>query len=131
MPNEEPGPCFIVIGIVIIVFDFIIIESTYGGRLHDSIDVAEEQLYQVIHRTVVRGGKIIIPSFALERTQEIVYSLNNLWNAKKLPRIPVFVDSPLAVNITKVFKAHPECFDKETLAGTSVGTRRIEDRGAA
>ena len=102
--------------VIIEDLDFIIIESTYGGRLHDSIDVAEEQLYQVVHRTVARGGKIIIPSFALERTQEIVYSLNNLWNAKKLPRIQVFVDSPLAVNITEVFKAHPECFDKETLA---------------
>ena len=102
--------------IIINDLDYIIIESTYGGRLHDSIVMAEEQLSQVIQRTVDRGGKIIIPSFALERTQEIVYCLNNLWNNKKLPKIPVYVDSPLAVNVTKVFRAHKECFDKETIA---------------
>lgn len=94
--------------------DYIIIESTYGGRLHDSIEEAEYNLGEVIRRTVERRGKIIIPSFALERTQEIVYDLNNLWNKHKLPRIPVFVDSPLAVNVTTVFKQHKECFDKET-----------------
>ncbi len=94
--------------------DYIIIESTYGGRLHDSIEEAEHKLGEVIRRTVERGGKIIIPSFALERTQEIVYGLNNLWNKHKLPRIPVFVDSPLAVNVTTVFKRHDECFDEKT-----------------
>ncbi|MBD3287758.1 MBL fold metallo-hydrolase [candidate division KSB1 bacterium] len=94
--------------------DYIIIESTYGGRLHDNIKDAEKRLGEVIRRTVDRGGKVIIPSFALERAQEIVYSLNNLWNQHKLPRIPVYVDSPLAVNVTKVFKQHKECFDEKT-----------------
>ncbi|MEE4312686.1 MAG: MBL fold metallo-hydrolase [candidate division KSB1 bacterium] len=94
--------------------DYMIIESTYGNRLHDNIQVAEEMLFKVIKRTVDRGGKVIIPSFALERTQEIVYCLNNLWNMNKLPRIPVFVDSPLAVNVTSVFREHPECFDEKT-----------------
>jgi len=94
--------------------DYMIIESTYGGRLHDNIQMAEQRLCQTIQRTVDRGGKVIIPSFAMERTQEIVYSLNNLWNKNQLPKIPVFVDSPLAVNVTQVFKRHKECFDKET-----------------
>ncbi|MBN2009439.1 MBL fold metallo-hydrolase [candidate division KSB1 bacterium] len=93
--------------------DYIIIESTYGGRFHDEITLAEEKLRQVVQRTVDRGGKVIIPSFALERTQEIVYILNNLWNAGKLPRIPVYVDSPLASNVTSVFRKHIDCFDAD------------------
>lgn len=95
--------------------DYIIIESTYGGRLHDNIETAEDKLRQIIQKTIERGGKVIIPSFALERTQEIVYVLNNLWNARKLPVVPVYVDSPLAVNVTSVFKKHKECFDAETI----------------
>lgn len=101
--------------VVIADLDYMIIETTYGGRVHDKIEAAEEKLYHVIQRTVDRGGKIIVPSFALERTQEIVYCLNNLWNNNKLPRIPVFVDSPLAVNVTAVFKKHKECFDQKTI----------------
>jgi len=101
--------------VIIKDLDYIIIESTYGGRFHDRIEAAEENLYKVVKRTVDRNGKVIIPSFALERTQEIVYCLNNLWNSNKLPRIPVYVDSPLAVNVTSVFKEHEECFDEETI----------------
>jgi metallo-beta-lactamase family protein len=101
--------------VVIQDLDYIIIESTYGGRFHDDIQTASEKLRQVIQRTFDRGGKVIIPSFALERTQEIVYQLNNLWNAGRLPRIPVFVDSPLAVNVTKIFNNHKDCFDDETI----------------
>jgi metallo-beta-lactamase family protein len=93
--------------------DYIIIESTYGGHFHDDIGLAEDKLCQVIRQTVDRGGNVIIPSFALERTQEIVFILNNLWNAKKLPPIPVYVDSPLASNLTAVFKKHQDCFDDE------------------
>lgn len=102
--------------VIIKDLDYIIIESTYGGRIHENIEFAQEKLRQIIQRTYDRGGKIIIPSFALERTQEIVYHLNNLWNAKKLPEIPVYVDSPLAVNVTSVFKRHPECYDDTTKA---------------
>ncbi|MFZ5518621.1 MAG: MBL fold metallo-hydrolase RNA specificity domain-containing protein [Candidatus Zhuqueibacterota bacterium] len=94
--------------------NYMITESTYGGRVHENILFAEERLAQLIHRVYDRGGKIIIPSFAMERTQEIVYCLNNLWEHDSVPKIPVFVDSPLAVNVTDIFKAHPECFDAET-----------------
>ncbi|MBN1153413.1 MBL fold metallo-hydrolase [candidate division KSB1 bacterium] len=100
--------------VIIPDLDYIIIESTYGGKFHERIEEAEEQLHKIIRRAVSRNGKVIIPSFALERTQEIVYCLNNLWNKNKLPRIPVFVDSPLAVNVTSVFKTHEECFDEAT-----------------
>jgi metallo-beta-lactamase family protein len=93
--------------------DYLILESTYGGRLHSSIDEAKNRLAQIVKSTVERGGKIIIPSFALERTQEIVYFLSQLLAEDRIPEIPIYVDSPLAVNITEVFKNHPECYDEE------------------
>jgi metallo-beta-lactamase family protein len=91
-----------------------IMESTYGGRTHDNIIYAEERLQEIIQRVYDRKGKIIIPSFAMERTQEIIYCLNNLWENNKIPKIPVYVDSPLAVNVTDIFKQHEECYDAET-----------------
>lgn len=94
--------------------DFMIIESTYGNRLHQDLNEAEERLAEVVNDTVSRGGKIIIPSFSLGRTQGLVYSLNRLQHAGKIPRIKVFVDSPLSVNVTEIFKLHSECFDSET-----------------
>lgn len=96
--------------------DFLITEATYGNRLHhDNID-AERELLRVIHETcVVKGGKLIIPSFSVGRTQEIVYALNNFYNENLLPRIDVYVDSPLAVNATEIFRLHPECFNPEIL----------------
>jgi metallo-beta-lactamase family protein len=94
--------------------NYMLLESTYGGRTHDNILYAEERLQEIIHRAYNRGGKIIIPSFALERTQEIIYCLNELWENDKIPKIPVFVDSPLAVNVTDIFKRHKECYDDET-----------------
>lgn len=93
--------------------DYLISESTYGGEVHDSPDRTRARLLEVITRTSARGGKVIIPSFAVGRTQEIVHALDRLWNEGKLPPIPVFVDSPLAVSATGVFRAHPECFDRE------------------
>ena len=93
--------------------DYLFLESTYGGRLHSSIQEAEEKLAEVVGATIERGGKIIIPSFALERTQEIVYFLSQLFADGRLPEIPVYVDSPLAVNVTEVFRQHPECYDEE------------------
>jgi len=93
--------------------DYMFLESTYGGRLHDPPLKTKEILAEIIRKTVKRGGKIIIPSFALERTQEIVYYLNELFDEKLAPEIPVFVDSPLAVNLTEVFFKHPECYDEE------------------
>lgn len=96
--------------------DFLITESTYGGEVHDPPDRRREKLAEVINRTSARGGKVIIPAFAVGRTQEIVHSLDQLYNEKRLPEIPVYVDSPLAVNATGVFAAHPECYDRELRA---------------
>lgn len=92
-------------------FDVVMMESTYGNREHDPIEAMDEKLAQVIRDTAKRGGKIIVPSFALERAQEIVYALRRLENNPDVPRVPVFVDSPMTVNITEVFRLHPECFD--------------------
>ena len=94
--------------------DFIICESTYGDRDHLQAPSEMEQFLEVIQQTCVeRKGKLIIPAFSIGRTQEIVYMLDQLETAKRLPHIPVFVDSPLAVNATMIFGAHPECFDKQ------------------
>jgi metallo-beta-lactamase family protein len=93
--------------------DFIIIESTYGNRFHQDMSLVEEKLSRVVNQTVQAGGKIIIPSFSLGRTQEVVYSLNRLQIDNRIPRIKIFVDSPLSVNVTEIFRLHPECFDKE------------------
>ncbi|MFW2387571.1 MAG: MBL fold metallo-hydrolase [Polyangiales bacterium] len=92
----------------------LIMESTYGDRNHDPIEEMEDQLHDVITRTVKRGGKVIIPSFALERAQEVIYSLKQLEKQGRLPNVPVYVDSPLTVKLTDVFRIHPECFDEET-----------------
>lgn len=94
--------------------DILIMESTYGNRFHKSLLDVSEQLEKIVNSACKKGGKIIIPAFALERTQEIVYHLNILFKEKRIPEIPIFVDSPLAVNLTEIFTAHPECLDKET-----------------
>ncbi|MDD3044128.1 MAG: MBL fold metallo-hydrolase [Candidatus Delongbacteria bacterium] len=94
--------------------DFLFIESTYGNRLHDTVDFATDKLADIISRTAARGGKIIIPAFSIERTQELVYIIHLLTDQKKIPNIPIYVDSPMATNATSIFSAHPECFDKET-----------------
>lgn len=94
--------------------DFLICESTYGARVHESPKNSEPKLAEVIKRAVAKKGKIIIPAFSVGRTQELVFAINNIFNNKLAPRIPVYVDSPLSVNATEVFKMHPECFDNET-----------------
>lgn len=91
----------------------LIIESTYGNRLHDTPLKAAEQLCQVIRETYERRGKIIIPAFAVGRTQDVVYDLHKLVENGCLPSLPVYVDSPLATNVTKIFRNHPECYDDE------------------
>jgi metallo-beta-lactamase family protein len=96
--------------------DILITESTYGDRLHNDTKVAEEELLNVLVETCVnKGGKLIIPAFSVGRTQEIVFSLNTFFNQGRLPKIDFFVDSPLAVNATTVFRMHPECYNKEFL----------------
>jgi metallo-beta-lactamase family protein len=95
-------------------------ESTYGDRLHGPVEKLGDDLAAVIARTYERGGKIVIPSFALERTQEIVYELKLLKRGNRIPDLPVYVDSPLTVKLTEIFRLHPECYDdaaRELLRG--------------
>jgi metallo-beta-lactamase family protein len=96
--------------------DYLIVESTYGGRLHKSLDDVVDRLQAVVNRTAGRGGRIIVPAFAVGRTQQLVLLLHRLANEKRIPNIPMYVDSPLAVNVTDVHRAHPECFNEETRA---------------
>ena len=94
--------------------DYIITESTYGDRLHADSNFSEKQLFDVVFDTcVTKKGKVIIPAFSLGRTQEIVYSLNQMSNKKMLPLIKVYVDSPLSVNATEIMRNHPECFNED------------------
>ena len=94
--------------------DYLICESTYGDRLHESAPDQSEKLRRIIQETCLqKRGKLIIPAFSVGRTQEIVYMMDQMANAGILPKIPVYVDSPLAVNATEVYGAHPECFDQE------------------
>ncbi|MGE5646569.1 MAG: MBL fold metallo-hydrolase RNA specificity domain-containing protein [Acidobacteriota bacterium] len=94
--------------------DYLIIESTYGGRLHKDPGIVENKLAGVINRTAARGGKIIVPAFAVGRTQQLVLMLHQLADAGRIPNIPIFVDSPLAVEVTGVFRKHTELYDTET-----------------
>jgi len=97
--------------------DYIFMETTYGNRRHERPLPRKDALYEVIQRTVGRGGKIMIPSFALERTQELIYLLSELKREKKdFPDINVYLDSPLAIKITEVFRRHPEIYDEEAKA---------------
>jgi len=95
--------------------DYLILESTYGNRLHDNIDNAEKRLRDAVMRIVETKGKLIIPAFAVERTQELIYFLHLLKDQGDIPRgLPIFLDSPMAISATGIFRAHPECFDAET-----------------
>lgn len=94
--------------------DFMISESTYGGRVHDKAADMDEQFAKVILEALQRGGKIIVPAFSVGRTQELVYSLSKLFAKGIIPKFPIFVDSPLSTNVSEIFKLHPECFDSET-----------------
>ena len=91
--------------------DYIVMESTYGNRLHETMATVKQELAYAINRTVERGGKVIIPSFAVERTQEIIYFIKGLMKDNKIPKVPVYVDSPMAINATGVFSIHSECFN--------------------
>jgi metallo-beta-lactamase family protein len=93
--------------------DFLITESTYGDRTHMPIEETDEALQDVVIDTYRRGGKVIVPAFSVGRTQELVYALHRLTEARDIPEMPIFVDSPLSVNVTEIFRLHPECFDRE------------------
>ena len=89
----------------------VIMESTYGNRDHEPVEGARARLGDIIRRTAARGGRILIPAFAVGRTQEIIYEIHILTREKLIPAIPVYIDSPLAIDATSVFEMHPDLFD--------------------
>ena len=95
--------------------DLLISESTYGGHTHEPVEETAERLGELVRRTAERGGKVLIPAFAVGRTQTVAYFLHQLMNAGRLPDLPIYVDSPLALRATEVFRSHPECFNDQTL----------------
>jgi len=96
--------------------DYIITESTYGDRLHGDTSYSEQKLFDVVYNTcITKKGKLIIPAFSLGRTQELVYALDQMEHKKMLPRINVYVDSPLSVNATAIMRKHPECFNEDII----------------
>ena len=94
--------------------DYVVIESAYGSRIHEDKNERKNILEKIVIETIKNGGVLMIPSFAMERTQEILYEFNNLINEKKIPNIPVYVDSPLATNLTEVYKRHSSYFNQKT-----------------
>lgn len=100
-PQPPPGP-----------IDSLIVEATYADRSHESVAGASDRLAEIVTRVAARGGKVLIPAFAVGRAQEIVYALHELHRAGRVPAIPIYVDSPLAVEATAVFRMHPEIFDQ-------------------
>ncbi|HEY3358799.1 MAG TPA: MBL fold metallo-hydrolase [Polyangia bacterium] len=111
--------------------DHLVIESTYGNRFHKDVATSHEELAAVINATVERKGKVIVPAFAVGRTQELVYALNQLEAEQRIPPLPVYVDSPLSTEVTRIFEQHAECFDTETAAflkqsGNPFGFRNLK-----
>ena len=95
---------------------YMMLESTYGNRRHESAEEARQTLRRVVNETYHQNGKLIIPAFAVGRTQDIVYDLHILMMQRKIPALPVFVDSPLATDVTEIYRRHAECYDEDTLA---------------
>jgi len=95
--------------------DYVLIESTYGDRVHGEVASIPGELERIVNKTVEAGGNLIIPSFSLERTQELLYHLSDLLRDDRIPHLVAFVDSPMAIKVTEVFKKHEELFDKETM----------------
>lgn len=94
--------------------DYLVLESTYGDKLHENTSDALDRLAAIVTKTAEAGGKVIIPAFAVERTQEIVFYLHLLLDRGRIPDLPIWVDSPMAIDATAIFRIHPECYDKET-----------------
>ncbi len=101
--------------------DYVVMESTYGGRHHAESGAVEDQLCDVINETVAAGGNLVVPTFAVERAQELVYYVGDLLAEDRIPHLMVFLDSPMAVNVTGVFRAHRECLDAEAMERVSGG----------
>ncbi|MBI5531437.1 MAG: MBL fold metallo-hydrolase [Deltaproteobacteria bacterium] len=108
--------------------DMLIMESTYGDRLHEPIHEMDEQLAKLIEETLARRGKVIIPSFALERAQEVLHAITRLQKIGRLKPIPIVLDSPLTVKLTTIFGKHKDCFDEETMALIQDGRSPFEPR---
>ena len=96
--------------------DYLVVESTYGDRLHEDTKDIDDRFCDIINATRKARGNIVIPSFAIERSQELMYSLNQLLLEDRIPHLMVFIDSPMAINVTEVFEHHPELFDSEMMA---------------
>jgi metallo-beta-lactamase family protein len=109
--------------------DVVFIESTYGSRLHKSKENTYQELKEVIIAAQEDGGNVIIPAFAVERTQEVLYILNELYRKKEIPYMDVYLDSPLAISATEIFLAHPECFDTETINRLKTGDNPLDFPG--
>ena len=101
--------------------DYLLLESTYGDRIHEPVANEARRLKEIIQETVKRRGNVIIPSFAVGRTQEILFSLNGMFKSGELPPVPVYIDSPLAVSATEIFTNNPDCYDDEAKASLSSG----------
>ena len=93
--------------------DFLITESTYGSTVHEEIESVENKITEIVIKASERNGKIIIPAFSVDRTQVLIYILYKLFRENKIPKLPIFIDSPLAVSATEIYRLHPECFDEE------------------
>ena len=109
--------------------DFLIIESTYGNRLHKSMEDTEKEMAGIVKQAVQDRAKVIIPAFALERTQDVIYTLGNLYRSGQIPPVPVYIDSPLATAVTEIFKRHPGYFDDETRLMMEGGKSPLEFPG--
>jgi metallo-beta-lactamase family protein len=96
--------------------DYLILESTYGDRLHQPLERVQNKLADIVNRTAARGGRIVAPAFAVGRTQQLVLMLHQLIEQERIVDLPIFVDSPLAVDVTRAFRKHTELFDEETSA---------------
>ena len=101
--------------------EYLILESTYGGRLHEAMGSVKDKLADIVRRTAARGGKLIVPAFAVGRSQQLVLLLHELSDEGRVPNIPMFLDSPLAVDVTRIFRDHPECFNDQTRQYVSDG----------
>jgi len=109
--------------------DYMLIESTYGDKLHDKMLDCKAQLVDAVNTSMKDGGKIIIPAFSVGRTQNIIYYLNDALNEKKIPHLPVYVDSPLAISALEIYASHPECFDPETIELLKTGDMPLDFPG--
>ncbi len=109
--------------------DYVLVESTYGDRIHEDKKQRKDLLEDAVENTITRGGTLLIPSFALERTQEILYELNELVENHRIPHVPIFLDSPLAIKLTEIYRKYPEYFNQEALSLIKSGDKLFEFPG--